>query len=328
MNEIVSLKQKEETEWLNEVPSQSPQQAVMDLDSAFSHFFKKTAKFPRFKSKKDEKKSYRNPDPKSFEIARDKRAIKLPKLGWIKFKDKFNVPKEAEFKSITVSRGGNNYFASILFDDHVPFPCLLKIEKEKTLGIDMGVKTLATYSDGTKIENPRNSNKYQEKLTFEQRKFSKKTDITKKVYQKQREKVRKVHEKIANSRKDFLNKLTTSLVENQDYTSYCIEDLAVKSMLENNPSSNISKAIGDVGFRIFRTMMEQKCVRKGKNLIIIGRFDPSSKMCSCGEINHSLTPEDREWTCASCGVKHDRDVLAAKNIRQFGLRKSLGKDFN
>ncbi len=325
MNEIVALKNDPKTEWLNEVPSQALQQAVMDLDSAFNRFFKRTSKFPRFKSKRDDRKSYRN--PAGFEIAKDEKAVKLPKLGWVKFRDKFNVSDFVEYRSVTVSREGTDYFASILYDDHIPVPSLLEIEKDKTLGIDLGVKTLATFSDGTKVENPKNANKYQEKLAYEQRKLASK-DKTKKSYQKQKERVRRVHKKVSDSRKDFLNKLTTGLVENQDYTSFCIEDLAVKDMLENNPSSKISKAIGDVGFRMFRTMMEQKCLSRGKNLIIIGRFEPSSKMCSCGEINHSLGIEDREWDCRFCGSKHDRDVLAASNIKQFGLRKSLGKDFS
>jgi len=316
INKITEL--KKEKEWLGEVHSQSLQQTIIDLDSAFSHFFKHQAKFPRFKSKKNPKQSYRL--PQGFEIARDKKAIKIPKLKWIKFRDKFNIPKNVEFRNITISRDGKEYFVSICYKTNEQSESKPEPKLDKTLGIDLGIKTIATLSSGTKIENPKHFKKYEDKLAAEQQKLSKKENRESKSYQKQKEKIHKIHKKISNTRKDFLHKLTTSIVENQNYTSYVIEDLAVKEMQETNYSS-MSKAIGDVGWRMFRQMMEYKCEDNGKNLFVIGKFEPSSQLCTCGHKNSNLTLADRVWKCPACNKEHDRDILAANNIKQFGFRK-------
>ena len=315
-----------EKPWLKEVNSQSLQQSLADLDSAFSHFFKKHNSFPKFKSKYNPKQSFRI--PQHFEISKDHKSIKIPKLKWISFRDKFNIPKNVEFRNITISREGNEYFASICYDEKTIKLELKLIQEKKTLGIDLGTRYLATFSDGTKIENPRHFKKYEDKLAKEQQKLSKITNKEFKSYQKQKEKVYKVHNKIRNTRKDFLHKLTTGLVKNQDYTSYAMEDLAVKQLEQDNFSS-MSKAIGDCGWRMLRTMMTYKCEDNGKNLLIIGRFDPSSKTCSvCGHIYQEMERDEKEWTCSKCLTHHDRDCNAANNIKNFSLVKSLGKDFS
>lgn len=315
----------EEKPWLKEVNSQSLQQSLADLDSAFSHFFKKHNSFPKFKSKYNPKQSFRV--PQHFEVAKNNKAIKIPKLKWINFRDKFNIPKNVEFRNITVSREGNEYFASICYDDKIVKPELKSIQEKKTLGIDLGTRYLAIFSDGTKIENPKHFKKYEDKLALEQQKLSKIVNKEFKSYQKQKEKVRKVHKKIRNTRKDFLHKLTTDLVKNQDYTSFAMEDLAVKQLEQDN-FTPMSKAIGDAGWRLLRTMMTYKCEDNGKNLLVIGKFDPSSKTCSvCGHIYQELGRDEKEWTCSSCNTKHDRDINAAKNIKNFSLVTSLGKDF-
>jgi len=318
-------KMYEEKPWLKEVNSQSLQQSLKDLDSAFSHFFKKNNEFPKFKSKYNTKQSFRV--PQHFELSKDKKYIKIPKLKWIGFRDKFNLPKNVEFRNITISREGNEYFASICYDDKKVIQLPLPIEENKTLGIDLGVTHLAIFSNGTKIENPKHFKKYESELANEQQKLSKKENKETKAYQKQKLKGNKIHKKIRNTRKDFLHKLTTNIVKNQNYTSYCMEDLAVKEMEQDNYSS-MSKAIGDTGGRMLRTMMEYKCKEKGKNLIIIGRFEPSSKTCSvCGHIYKELGRDEKEWTCCKCNTIHDRDINAAMNIKNFGIIKSLGKDF-
>lgn len=318
-------KLKEEKEWLGEVNAQSLQQSLVDLDSAFSHFFRKNNSFPRFKSKRNPKQSFRV--PQSFEVNEAHKAIKLPKLKWIKFRDKFNIPEEVEFRNITISRDGNEYFASICYDDRKETPAPSPIKENKTLGIDLGTRYLAIFSDGTKIENPKHFKKYEEKLSLEQRRLSRKENEDGKSYQKQKEKVQKIYKKIRNVRKDFLHKLTTGLIDSQDWTSYAMEDLAVKQMEQNNPTQ-MSKAIGDAGWRMFRQMMEYKCRDMGKNLLVIGQFDPSSKTCSvCGNVYQDLKRGEKEWVCQKCQTYHDRDVNAARNIKNFGLIKSLGKDF-
>jgi putative transposase len=315
----------EEKPWLKEINSQSLQQSLKDLDSAFSHFFKKTNSFPKFKSKYNSVQSFRV--PQHFEISKDRRAIKIPKLKWISFRDKFNIPKDVEFRNVTISREGKEYFAAICYDDKKTVPTKPIIKENKTVGIDLGITTLATLSDGTKIENPRHFKKYQDKLALEQQKLSKITNKEFKSYQKQKEKVREVHKKIKNTRKDFLHKLTTSLVKNQDYTSYAMEDLAVKQTIQDN-FTPMSKAIGDAGWRMFRQFITYKCEDNGKNLLVIGRFEPSSKTCSvCGHIYQELGRDEKEWICSSCKTKHDRDWNAAKNIKNFSLI-SLGKDFS
>jgi len=312
--------------WLKEINSQSLQQTLADLDSAFSRFFKKNNSFPKFKSRKNPKQSFRV--PQHFEISKDHKSIKIPKLKWIKFRDKFNISKKSEFRNVTISRDGNEYFASICYDDKKKLPALKPIQENKTVGIDLGTRHLAIFSNGTKIENPKHFKKYEDKLAMEQQKLSKKESRETKSYQKQKEKVQKVHKKIKNTRKDFLHKLTTSLVENQDWTNYAMEDLAVKQLEQDN-STSMSRAIGDAGWRILRTMMEYKCKDRGKNLLIIGRFEPSSKTCSvCGNVYQELERDEKEWTCPQCNSEHDRDINAAKNIKNFALIKSLGKDFS
>ena len=293
--------------------------------STFSHFFKKNNKFPRFKSKNNPKQSYRL--PQGFKINIKNKYISIPKLGWIKFRGKFNIPQDVEFRNITISKDCDKYFVLICYKTNEK-PKEKEIpELDKTLGIDLGIKTLATFSDGTKIDNPKHLKQYENKLIKEQQKLSKKPNKDSKNYQKQKKIVNKTHKKVSNTRKDFLHKLTTSIVENQNYTSIAIEDLTVKDIMQNNFHS-ISKSISDVGWRMFRQMIEYKCEDKGKNLFVIGRFEPSSKLCICGIKNDKLTLDEREWVCENCGETHDRDILAARNIKMFGFRKyESGQDF-
>ena len=314
-----------EKPWIKEVNSQSVQQSLKDLDSAFSHFFSKNNKFPKFKSKHNTKQSFRV--PQHFEISKDRKAIKVPKLKWIKFRDKFNLPKDIEFRNVTILREGQEYFASICYANKNPPPIKSDVEEEKTLGIDLGITTFATFSDGTKIENPKHFKKHETKLVKEQQKLSKITNKDLKSYKKQKQKVYAVHKKIRNVRKDFLHKLTTHIVKNQDYTSFSIEDLAVKEMEQEN-TSPMAKAIGDAGWRMFRQQLTYKCEDYGKNLLVIGRFEKSSKTCStCGNVYQELKRGEKEWVCVGCKTIHDRDDNAAKNIKNFGIIKSTGKCF-
>jgi putative transposase len=316
----------EEKPWVKEVNSQSVQQSLKDLDSAFSHFFGKNNKFPKFKSKYNSKQSFRV--PQHFEISKDKKSIKIPKLKWIKFRDKFNVSKDVEFRNVTISREGREYFASICYDSKITIPLKPEVKEDKTLGIDLGITNFATFSNGEKVANPKHFKQYEIRLAKEQQKLSKITNKEFKSYKKQKQKIYNVHKKIRNVRKDFLHKLTTNIVKNQNYTSYSIEDLAVKEMAQNN-ASPMSKAIGDAGFRMFRQQLTYKCEENGKNLLVIGRFDASSQTCSkCGHVYQELERGEKEWVCAECKTNHNRDENAAKNIKNFGMVKSLGKDFS
>jgi len=179
----------EEKPWLKEVNSQSIQQSLKDLDSAFSHFFNKNNKFPKFKSRKNPKQSFRV--PQHFQVDGENKAIKIPKIKWIKFRDKFNISKNVEFRNITISREGDEYFASICYNENIEKPKLKKVIESKTVGIDLGVRTLATLSNGVKIENPKHFKKYEDKLAKEQQILSNKKKGSN-LYSKQREKVRRV----------------------------------------------------------------------------------------------------------------------------------------
>jgi putative transposase len=191
----------------------------------------------------------------------------------------------------------------------------MPITVEGTLGIDLGLKHFATLSTGEKIENPRHLRKSLKKLKRAQRQHSRKKKGSKNR-EKARQKIALIHEKVTNQRKDFLHKLTTKLIHDNQVDSIAIEDLAVKNMVKNHC---VAQSISDASWREFRRQIEYKADRKGKNVLVIGRFAPSSKTCLCGEVKHSLRLRDRTWTCSRCGLTHDRDINAAQNIKAWAL---------
>ena len=307
IKELTQLKKKEEYSWLNLAGSQQLQQSISNIDNAFTNFFKAKKGFPNFKSKHN-KNSFRI--PQSVKVDFESYKFFVPKIGWIKYyKDK---PINGTIKFATVSKTPTNrYFVSITFESAQP-----RKTGNGVVGVDLGIKHLAITSDGEFFENPKYLKQNLNKLKKEQRSLSRKFQKGKEQsnnYRKQRLRVAKLHEKISNQRKDYLHKLTTYLATR--YETVCIEDLAVKNMVKNH---NLALAINDCGWGMFRQMLEYKV----KDLRVIGRFQPSSKMCSCGEINKELKLSDRVWTCKACGVTHDRDELAANNIKKFGLRAS------
>ena len=299
---------KKELPWLKETNSQSLQVALKQLDVAYTNFFKARAEFPKYKSKRARQ---------SFNVPQNVRIIDgrlvLPKFleG---FKIKLHRELGGEIKSCTISRTpSGKYFASILVDTKQAMPAPVPITEDGTIGVDLGIKDFATTSDAKVFENPKHLRKAQSKLKYLSRKYSKyKGKRTLKRLQKQ-------HEVVANKRKDFLHKVSIKLVsENQ---AIAIEDLNVKGMVKNH---RLAQAITDVSWSTFTTMLEYKAKWYGKNLLTIGRFEPSSKTCSCcGYINKELTLAIREWTCPSCGSALDRDVNAAVNIKNFALIKRL-----
>lgn len=309
---LKSLKASEETKWLKEVNSQSLQQALKNLDIAYTRFFKKQGKYPVFKSKKN-KKSFSN--PQQVAVSFEEQKIFIPKFkGGIKCV--LHRQFEGKIKNITISQNkGGSYYASILVETLSVIPEKFNIEKEKTVGIDLGLKDLAILSDGTKFENPKTLKKCLRKI-----KRLCKIHSNKQKGSKNREKARiklvRAYELVSNIRKDYLHKLTRKLIDNQDYTSYVLEDLSISNMMKNH---KLAQAIQDVGWYTFKTMLEYKANWAGKNILTIGRFEPSSKTCSaCGYIKKDLTLKNRTWKCV-CGQEHDRDVNAAKNIKHFAF---------
>ena len=300
--------------WLKEVNSQSLQMSLRNLDNAFTNFFRKQTRFPKFKSKRT-KQSFQCPQSCVVNFTDNK--LSIPKLKGIK--TKFDRQFEGKIKTVTISRTcTDKYFASILVDDSKELPIPIVPKKEKSIGVDLGVKHFAVFSNGEKIENPKHLIRLEKKLVRVQRSLSRKQKKSANQSKACRV-VSRVHEKVFNQRKDFLHKLSKRLIdENQ---AVCLEDLDVNEMLKNN---RFAKYISDVGWRTFRSFCEYKAEWYGKSVRVIGRFEPSSKMCDhCGEINTSLTLADRVWTC-SCGTVHDRDILAARNILNFAFVNTVG----
>ncbi|WP_324282856.1 IS200/IS605 family element RNA-guided endonuclease TnpB [Cyanobacterium aponinum UTEX 3221] len=298
---------KKEKEWLSEVPSQALQQVALDLSSAFLNFFEKRAKFPKFK-KKGNKQSVRFPQS----IKLDGDYLTLPKLK--KVYCKVSHLPNGKLKSVTVSMTtSGKYFASCLYDDEQDLP--ERNSEGKAIGIDLGVKDFCITSDGSKYGNPNHYRKYEQKLAKKQKRLAKKQKDSNNRH-KARKAVAKVHEKITRCREDFLHKLSRKLVdENQVIV---VENLAVKNMVSNH---KLAKSINDCGWGQFCTMLKYKAEWEGKTYIEVDRFFPISKTCNhCLYQVDSLTLDIRRWQCPKCETIHDRDVNAAKNIRDEGLR--------
>lgn len=310
--ELTQLKKQEEYKWLKDVNTQSLQASLRNLDTAFNNFFKKNNNFPKFHSRKANKNSYQVPQ---YLKLTDK--LTLPKIPNVNIRIDRQI--EGKIKTSTVSKTcTNKYFISIQVEQDTDIPIKPEIKENTTIGIDLGIKTFATISDGRKIDNPKYLKISLDKLKREQRKLSRKQKGSNNR-NKQRIKVARLHEKVTNQRSDFIHKLTTQLTHENQVDSIVIEDLNVKGMIQNHC---LAQSISDVAWGIFRNQITYKTDWYSKNLLVIGRFEPSSKLCNiCGKINNELTLSDRIWTCTNCDTIHDRDDLASNNIKQFGLIK-------
>ena len=302
--------------WVGEVNSQALTASILNMDKAYQMFLKAGAGYPKFKSRRGRQ---------SFQFSTNKRevdfengTITLPKLKGIP--TVFDRSFKGDIKTVTISRvPSGKYYASILVDNHIALPEKAKISRERAIGIDLGLKDFAVTSDGRKFGNPKYLKEALARLTCIQKRASRKKKGSanqKKAYKR----LAIQHEKVANKRRDFLQKLTTKIVSESQVTTICVEDLAVKNMMANR---KLARAIADVGWGEFLRMLRYKCEWAGKNFLVIGRFEPSSKTCSCCEaINENLTLADREWTCEVCKTVHDRDINAAINICNFAIKNS------
>lgn len=312
-NDIINLlpQLKKEYEWLTEPPSQVLQQVALDLSSAFLNFFEKRTKYPHFK-KKHKKQSIRFPQG----IKLDGDCLTLPKLK--KVYCKVSRLPQGKLKSVTVSMTSTGqFYAACLYDDGIEKP--ESGSKGKAIGVDCGLTHFAITSDGSKHGNPKYYRKYEEKLAKKQKQLSRKQKGSS-SRNRARIKVARVHEKIARCREDFLHKLSRNLVdENQVIV---VENLAVKNMVKNH---KLAKSISDAGWGMFCTMLKYKAENEGKTYIEVDRFFPSSKTCNvCLNQVGSLPLDIRNWTCKHCQTNHDRDINAAINIRDEGLRILAG----
>lgn len=303
---------KMQYEWLYEVSADCLQQSLRHLDNAFTNFFRQQSAYPKFKSKKSNRDSFSFPQyvylkDGKLSVPRCREGIKI----------KLHRPIEGKIKTTTISKNAaNQYFVSMNIEVPDTEPIKSVVTPETIVGIDLGVKTFATFDSGKKINNPKYFAKSRDKLAKEQRKFARMQKGSNNS-KKQRLKVARTYQKITNQRDDFLHKLTYNLTHDNQVNMICIEDLAVKELLQEKL---MSKSIADVSWRRFRQLLEYKCRWYGKTLFVIDKYAPSSKLCrNCGHINNDLKLEDREWTCPKCGKYHDRDINAAQNIRAFGL---------
>jgi len=312
---LKDMKKEKEFSWLSEVNSQSLQASLKNLETAYGNFFRKKAKFPRFKSKKLSTKSFHC--PQNVEVIGNK--VFIPK-----FKDGIKFTKHREIKgnirSATISQvPSGKIYVSIL--------CELPLEKPltktgKKVGVDLGLKDFVITSDGKRFKNPRFLKQFLKELKIQQKYLSrKKKDSNRK--ERQRLKVARLHEKITNSRNSQHHQISSFLVKNYDLIA--LESLNVKGMMANH---RLAQSISDVAWSGFVSKLEYKAKWYGKEVIRIETFFPSSKTCSCcGHQKSNLTLKEREWTCISCNATHDRDVNAAKNILQRGITiQSSGTD--
>ena len=304
---------KSEYNWLYEVDNLALSNAQLQLKTAYSNFFRNTKiGFPKFRSKKSGKNTYTT-NNQGENIRIENGMIHLPKIGWVRIKQHRAIPETHKIKSCTVSlTSTGKHYISILTEYEFE-PPVVSLSKDRALGLDYSSPHFYVDSQGIVADMPHFYREAEDRLAREQRKLShmKRGSAN---YQKQRVVVAKCHEKVANSRKDWLHKRSKELSDIWDYI--CVEDINLRSMAG---SLKLGKSTHDNGFGMFRTFLQYKLAERGKVLIKIDKWFPSSKMCNmCGAINAELTLSDREWDC-ECGEHHLRDLNAAINIRNVGL---------
>ena len=315
---------KNDNPWLKELDSYAFCNEQMNLQRAFNNFFKSPGKirFPKFKSKKDDKLSYTTSNVNNIIKIFDPKHIKLPKIKSLKIKLHRQIPSTYKIKSVTVElKPSGKYYISILteYENQIP---QLELNINNSLGLDYSSHDFYIDSNGNFANYPKYYRELQGKLAREQRNLSKKK-LNSKNKNKQRIKIAKIHEKIANLRNDFQHKLSRNLSVNYNYVF--VEDINMKSISQ---CLKLGKSTMDNGFGQFRTLLQYKMEDLGKQMIKINKFTPTSTICSeCGayhkDIVNSLSV--REWVCPDCNTKHNRDINAAKNIKKAGIQLILNQ---
>ena len=300
---------KKENPWLKLVNSQTLQVVLKDLDTAYKNFFEKRSKFPKFKSKRSSYSRFNVPQ----NVRLEGETLFIPK-----FKEGIKVilhrPIKGTIKSATIERNPlGEFFVSILCEIDSPTLVKLEVEEDTTIGIDLGISSYLTTSKGEKIDNPKYLSRSQSKLSYAQRRYSKTKG------RKAKRKLNKIHTKVKNQRLDFLHKLSNKLLSDSENQTICIEKLNIEGMLKDNP---LAKHISDAGWAMFINMLTYKAKLRGKNILQVDTFYPSSKLChKCNYKNDNLKLNQRAWQCPNCKSNLDRDLNAALNIKNKALEE-------
>ena len=311
LQKILVHEVKPANEWLKKANSQALLASLVNVESAFTKFFREKTGFPKFKSKKNPIQSFQL--PQHYTVDFDTNTIKLPKIGEVKAV--LHRQFDGEMKTATISRSSTGkYYISILVDNKIELPSKQEFSESTTIGIDAGIKDFAVLSNGEKIENPKYLKNSLKRMKVLQKRVSRKVKGSKNR-NKARQHLSKIHETISNQRNNFQHQLSFRLIsENQ---AIALETLNVKGMVKNHC---LAQSISDAGWSSFVTKLEYKAEWLGKTILRIGRFEPSSKICNvCGYYNGNLTLKNREWVCPDCKTTHDRDINAAINIKKFSL---------
>ena len=320
---------KKDNPWMREVNVQSMTSAISHLDKAFQRFFRHQGGFPKFKSRKDNHQSFECPGGVKIDFKAKK--IQIPKFIKKKSSDnriKFVLSrrvKKGKLGTATVSRNpsGQYFISFIVHTNEQPKEIISdnKISADNSLGFDFGLKHFLTLSDGRTFDSPEYFKKMLDKLAWEQRKLSKKQKGSKNK-EKQRKKVAKIHQKISDQRSDYLHKLSTMLVKESQFDCFCFEDLNLNWM-----KKIWGRKVSDLSYYTFQTMMLYKATKAGKKVLKVGRFEPSSQICSKCGYRQKMPLDVRTYVCPECGQTIDRDLNAAINIRNFALRNII-KNFS
>ena len=321
--------------WIWEVSSKAVKKSIMNADTAYRNLLKGRTGFPNFKRRNGRSVSMYLPRNNDGDLKVERHKVKIPILGWVRFKEYGYVPRKARVVSLTITKRAGRYFASFLFEISTVNP--VRAAQSESIGIDIGVKSFAVISDGRNYPNINKSErarKLTRRLKREQRKFARKIHKLKQRKEetaskkckrsnldKQRLKVQRVYMKLTNKRHDYINKTVHKIVSTRpEYIA--IEDLNVSGMLKN---CHLSRAIAESEFYYFRTLLEQKCHEYGIELRVVNRFYASSKTCSrCGHVKKDLKLSDRVYECTECGLVIDRDHNAVLNLRSCKKYSTAG----
>ena len=323
-DKYVNNKLSKQLGWIKDCGSKARKDTIMNCDKAFKNFFKCKSGFPKYKKRNDSVGLY-FPKNNSGDFTLERHRVKFPTIGFVRFKEFGYIPKNSNIKSGTITKSANKYFVSLLVDEFVIVNN--KINTNESIGIDLGIKTLAVCSNGEEFKNINKTNKVRklEKiLKRRQRSLSRKlkrkeVKTANKNIKKDIEKLQKLHSRLSNIRTEYIRYIINSLVK-QSPKFISIEDLNVKGMMKNRC---LSKAIQKQKFYYFRLFLTQQCKKNNVELRVIDRFYPSSKLCSCcGQIKRDLKLKDRIYKC-DCGNEIDRDLQASINIRDCSVYKVI-----